>query len=118
MPKKIPRLFFLLTYVFLLSGCAYQYTDGNGARHIIGFAHVIQKETKEQKKEMLVQQVSVIGVSILMLPEHSGVAVGYTKNFSIEILKDDVSGELSIDTDNPSSFKYKDINSILKEKNK
>ena len=116
--SKLPQCVFLLLYFLILSGCAYQYIDDNGARHTIGFAHIVQKETTGMRKEVLVQQVSVIGASILLLPEHSGMSIGYTRNFSVEILKDNVSGEFQLDTDDSSSFIYKDIDSILMEKNK
>ena len=79
----------------MLSGCAVQFRDGSGTTHIIGLAHVEVRGTTSGRSEVIAQQVSTIGAALLFLPEHSGIALGYSRNFTLEINSTDGAGELS-----------------------
>ena len=110
------KFVFAVSIFFLLSGCSYQYVDKKTqARHVIGFAHIVSKEVKEEDKEVIMQQVTTLGASFLNLPERSGLSLGYTRNFTVQVFKDDIAGEVSVDLNNPSDMTYKGIKTIIRE---
>ncbi len=96
-----------------LSACSLQYVDMHGARHIWGLTHTVVKEAREARSEVVAQQVSTVGISILRLPEHSGFSVGYTRNFSIQIRSAVEGGELSFSPENPTDFQYQDLITLM-----
>lgn len=109
----LPRCFGLVVCLPFLSACALQYVDVHGARHIWGLTHTVVKETREARSEVVAQQVSAVGISILRLPEHSGFSVGYTRNFSIKISSAVEGGEISFSPDDPTDFQYQDLMTLM-----
>lgn len=107
------RCFGLVVCLSLLSACALQYVDEHGARHIWGLAHTVVKETREARSEVVAQQVSAIGISILRLPEYAGFSVGYTRNFSIHISSAIEGGEISFSPDDPTDFQYQNLMTLM-----
>jgi hypothetical protein len=107
------RLLSLIVCLPLLSACALQYVDANGARHIWGLTHTVVKETREARSEVVAQQVSAVGISILRLPENTGFSVGYTRNFSIKISSTVEGGEISFSPDDPTDYKYQDLMTLM-----
>lgn len=98
-----------------VTGCSFQYIDRHGARHIWGLTHTVIREAREDRSEVVAQQVSTVGAAVLLVPEHSGVSLGYTRNFSIRISSRDEAGEISFSLDEPTSFAFKDFDTIRKE---
>ena len=92
------------------SSCAYQYVDDQGVRHVVGLSHVQTKPLGDTSLEGTVSQVSVLGLSVLRLPETTGAAVGYTRNFSVEIFSDNAAGVFDLDTREPTTFQFHRIN--------
>jgi len=109
------KLVWALALGVFLTGCAIQYRDGDGARHVVGFAHVVVREATTSRSQVVAQQVSTVGAAVLLLPEHSGIALGYTRNFSIQVSSPDEAGELSIPLSAPQRFGFKDFDGIQRE---
>lgn len=107
------RHFSLFICLPFLSACALQYVDVHGARHIWGLTHTVVKETREARSEVIAQQVSAVGISILRLPEHTGFSVGYTRNFSIKISSAVEGGEISFSPDDPTDYQYQDLMTLM-----
>lgn len=96
----------------VIAGCSFQYIDKEGSRHVIGLSHTIMKEARADRSEVVAQEVLTIGMSVLKLPEHSGVSIGYTKNFTIQVSSMDEAGELSFSVPNPTVFRFSDFRNI------
>jgi len=103
----------LLLLSLLSEGCSLQYVDDHGARHIVGLTHTIIKEARAARSDVVAQQVSTIGLSFLRLPEHSGVALGYAKNFSVQVNSADEAGELTFSASNPTDFTFAGMQKIM-----
>lgn len=111
-PIVLRCLGFVICLPFLYA-CSLQYVDMHGARHVWGFTHTVVKEAREARSEVVAQQVSTIGVSMLSLPEHSGFSVGYTRNFSIQISSVVEGGEFSFSPEDPTNFQYQDLITLI-----
>lgn len=104
-----------LNLMILFCGCAIQYTDSNGARHIIGINHTVVKEISKEKTQIIAQRVSTIGIGFLVLPEHSGFSIGYANNFIIEINSQDLAGYYSFSLDDPTDVDFRELQEIIGE---
>jgi len=109
------RSLILLTLLLgiVVSACSLQYVDAHGARHIWGLSHTVVREARGDRSEVVAQQISTIGAAVLLVPEHSGLSFGYTRNFSITISSADEAGEISFPPDNPTAFHFKDLRNIM-----
>lgn len=106
--------FSLLSFCIIASGCSYQYVDTYGTRHVWGLVHMESRDIEKEKSDVHVQQVSTMGFAVLRLPEQSGVSLGYTRNFSIQV-DDNVAGEISLNLRKPTEIAYKDFDTLWKE---
>ena len=95
--------------LFAASGCAIQYVDAQGARHVVGLAHVVMHEQPSAQGSAYLQQVTTVGIALLRVPEHKGVSVGYTRNFSLSIFDPDAAGLVTIDLFHPQDFSYRSL---------
>ena len=70
----------------LMSGCAYTYVDSKGGKHIVGLVD-IKIEPGEKEGQLGGQSVEVnsIGMSIYSTPMNSGFALGYNREFIMDI---------------------------------
>ena len=110
------QLFALVIIAIIIEvGCAVQYIDRDGVRHIWGLTHTTIREIRHDRSEVVAQQVAAIGVSVLLLPEHGGVSVGYTRNFSIRISSRDEGGEIIFPMSTPTNFAFKELTTIIEE---
>lgn len=92
--------------VLSLSGCAYQYVDAVGTRHIWGITHTKIRSNTTMSSEARAQQTTTFGLAILNLPEESGAALGYHRNFSLEVYGDSV-GEITVPFARPMEFEHR-----------
>ena len=98
-----------------LCGCAYQYIDEHGARHAIGLNHVVTQASAAGTSEVVMQQVTTLGVAVLRVPEQQGFSIGYTRNFSVNVYEENIAGAVDIDLSDPADLSYRDTSMILKD---
>lgn len=110
--KILASMLQLAVTIPLVGGCSLQYMDEGGSRHVIGLSHTIIKDSRADRSEVVAQEVLTIGLAVLRLPEHSGVSVGYTKNFTVHVSSRDEAGELSLPFANPTDFRFSDFHSV------
>ena len=103
----------LLVILSAIWSCSFQYVDEHGARHIMGLSHTVIKETRKDRSEVIAQQVSSVGIAVLAVPEHSGLSLGYTRNFSIHISSEEEGGQISFSFKNPTDVVYKDLTTLF-----
>ena len=66
-----------LVLCLAVSGCAVNYVDASGARHILGLAHVtIPASTADRTGESV--RIQSIGLSVYESPLHRGIVLGYS----------------------------------------
>jgi|GEM_PF-7107106 len=72
--------FFLASEIILFSGCALNYTDSKGIRHIIGFVDM-KVDSKAGKVKDGVENLELTNIGFLLFknPLHSGVSLGYNQ---------------------------------------
>lgn len=99
---------------FLAAGCSVQYVDEGGVRHVWGLAHVEIAPPADTATEVRAQQVTTYGLAFLRLPETRGLALGYSRNFSLEVFAD-TAGELTYSPADPVGYSYKGLGEIVEE---
>ena len=70
------RSLILIGLCFLHAGCSYQYVDEHGTRHVWGLVHTTHRDIPDARSDVIVQQVSTLGIAILRLPQERGLSIG------------------------------------------
>lgn len=70
------QLFALMALYLALGGCALNYVDASGARHIIGLAHVTIPAPITKAAESV--RIRSVGLSVYESPLHRGLVLGYS----------------------------------------
>lgn len=92
-------------------GYAHKYKDNDGNRHYWGVGHLISPDLIPERSDLVMHQVSTVGVALIRLPQKVGFSVGYTRDMDIQI-KDNVAGQFSLSPNNPSDIIFKDFTTI------
>jgi len=72
-----PRLAFI-SLSLALGGCALNYVDASGTRHIIGLTHVTIPASRTESPTAESVRIRSIGLSVYESPIHRGVVLGYS----------------------------------------
>lgn len=113
-PLRRAHAVWLLGLGLLVAGCAVQYRGADGRRHVVGLVHVSTREIADDRAEIVAQEVATIGAAFLFLPEHAGIAVGYTRNFSIQVNDRAGVGELSIPMSDPTAVRFRSLREVVR----
>ncbi len=102
MQKINGKLFWvsLIVITYASSGCSYQYMDKDGNHRILGFGSVIVATKKNDVCSIDQVSVTSVGVSVVNLPSHGGVTIGYANNTSTQVpmLRDGDVAEKAVST--------------------
>ena len=68
---RFRKIMFVIVFIFsvLNSSCSLQYVDRHGARHLWGLNYIVIREDREERSEVIAQQISSIGLSLFLLPD-------------------------------------------------
>ena len=106
----------ILTLTFFIQmGCSYQFIDDRGARHVIGLAHIVTQESHERGTDVIAHQVTTLGIAVMRIPENQGFSIGYTRDFSLQVLSGNTAGEIAFNPNDPSEYTYTPFQTILEE---